>query len=152
MAALSGSSSTRRGAWQCAESTRRSASDRLSRVGRITDIEPTEKRNISDLFRVKMDELSTEIQYPTLWSQWQCTRVDLTASVILLATVVARIDQPRAALGLATCQPRMTDHEAPLIRSYQPAPRDHWIYYASIQSTRGAAFGAIYHKWSVEIT
>ncbi|KAJ5240645.1 uncharacterized protein N7469_002236 [Penicillium citrinum] len=34
----------------------------------------------------------------------------------------------------------------------EPAAGEHWAYYASLQSTVGAAFGAMYHTWSVEVT
>lgn len=44
--------------------------------------------------------------------QLQCVRVNLTASVILLATVGG---DRRALKTAANRQPRMTDHEAPLI-------------------------------------
>jgi hypothetical protein len=79
--------------------------------------------------------------------------------VILLVTVerIGSIDQPREACSgsisyLANRQPGMPDPRSPTHKILPPAPQSNWVYYASVQSTCEAAFGAIYHKWSVEIT
>jgi hypothetical protein len=116
--------------------------------GAILKLNLQGKGNISNSFWVIMEKVSTGNQYPSFWSGWTPWHVILLASMEGSGTLTNRAKLVLEALptNLENRRPGITSYDAPLIRSYQPALGEHWAYYASIQSTCGAAFGMIYHK------